>query len=223
MRRVAGQAAPELSQYRRPRGFVSSARTFRPWRAGRVNRGERLVGDDQPYELKPWRWRTCGGGPPSRRLLDRIKVERISEFHSDMLAHFMPSTTNMYAHDRRPASGRGDRRRRWRCDRPGARATSGDFEEEGQPLEGGESDPRAQRRREARRRAGAKTRRPRRRCGDCGSGLFLAFRHQEPAPSPTHHATRRTSKGGSDRQEHPKITRAMGWSTAAAASSPCEQ
>src|SRR5947208_6260316 len=87
MKRVAGKLRLELSQYRDLEAFAQFGSDLDPETQAALNRGERLVQMLKQDELKPWEvadevaavYSGTGG------YLDRIKVGRIPEFHSDML------------------------------------------------------------------------------------------------------------------------------------------
>src|SRR5436190_4106126 len=88
MRRVAGKLRLELSQYRDLEAFAQFGSDLDPETQAALARGERLVAMLNQVELKPWApedevaavYSGTGG------FLDRIKVERIPDFHEQMLA-----------------------------------------------------------------------------------------------------------------------------------------
>src|ERR687888_48183 len=88
MRKVAGKLRLELSQYRDLEAFAQFGSDLDPETQAALGRGERLVQMLNQDELKPWEvqdevaavYSGTGG------YLDRIKVERIPEFHGQMLA-----------------------------------------------------------------------------------------------------------------------------------------
>src|ERR687883_442402 len=87
MKKVAGRLRLELSQYRELEAFAQFGSDLDPETQKSLNRGERLVETLNQDELKPWKvadqvaaiYSGTGG------YLDRIKVERIQEFHEALL------------------------------------------------------------------------------------------------------------------------------------------
>jgi F-type H+-transporting ATPase subunit alpha len=87
MKKVAGRLRLELSQYRELEAFAQFGSDLDPETQKSLNRGERLVETLNQDELKPWGvadqvaaiYSGTGG------YLDRIKTERIREFHDMML------------------------------------------------------------------------------------------------------------------------------------------
>src|SRR3954466_3353769 len=87
MRKVAGRLRLELSQYRELEAFAQFGSDLDPETQRSLNRGERLVETLNQDELRPW-----GVGDQVAAIysgtggyLDRIKTERIKEFHDAML------------------------------------------------------------------------------------------------------------------------------------------
>src|SRR5437868_6634567 len=97
MKRVAGKLRLELSQYRDLEAFAQFGSDLDPETQAALNRGERLVQMLNQVELKPWEmsdevaavYSGTGG------YLDRIKVERIPEFHEQMLARLHSSAEDV--------------------------------------------------------------------------------------------------------------------------------
>src|SRR5919201_591188 len=97
MKRVAGKLRLELSQYRDLEAFAQFGSDLDPETQAALNRGERLVQMLNQDELKPWAmedevaavYSGTGG------FLDRIKVERIPEFHEQMLARLHSSSEDV--------------------------------------------------------------------------------------------------------------------------------
>jgi F-type H+-transporting ATPase subunit alpha len=142
MKRVAGKLRLELSQYRDLEAFAQFGSDLDPETQAALARGERLVQMLNQVELKPWAmedevaavYSGTGG------YLDRIKVERISEFHSDMLAQLHSQHDDLM---RKIAEGNWDDEIENALGDAIATALDDfgpDFDEEGQPLEEGESD-----------------------------------------------------------------------------------
>ena len=142
MKRVAGKLRLELSQYRDLEAFAQFGSDLDPETQAALARGERLVQMLNQVELKPWAvedevaavYSGTGG------YLDRIKVERISEFHSDMLAQLHSQHDDLM---HKIAEGNWDDEIENALGEAIATALDDfgpDFDEEGQPLEEGESD-----------------------------------------------------------------------------------
>jgi F-type H+-transporting ATPase subunit alpha len=142
MKRVAGTLRLELSQYRDLEAFAQFGSDLDPETQAALNRGERLVQMLNQDELKPWDvadevaavYSGTGG------FLDRIKVERIGEFHSDMLAHLHAEQDELM---QKIAEGNWDDEIEQQLGDAIAQSLDDfgpDFDEEGQPLEEGESD-----------------------------------------------------------------------------------
>jgi F-type H+-transporting ATPase subunit alpha len=142
MRRVAGKLRLELSQYRDLEAFAQFGSDLDPETQAALNRGERLVAMLNQNELKPWAMEdeVAAVYSGTAGFLDRIKVERISEFHSDMLAHLHAEQDDLM---RKIADGEWDEEIEKALGDAIAQALDDfgpDFDEEGQPLEEGESD-----------------------------------------------------------------------------------
>ena len=142
MKRVAGKLRLELSQYRDLEAFAQFGSDLDPETQAALARGERLVQMLNQVELRPWAvedevaavYSGTGG------YLDRIKVERISEFHSDMLAQLHSQHDDLM---HKIAEGNWDDEIENALGEAIATALDDfgpDFDEEGQPLEEGESD-----------------------------------------------------------------------------------
>jgi F-type H+/Na+-transporting ATPase subunit alpha len=142
MKRVAGKLRLELSQYRDLEAFAQFGSDLDPETQAALNRGERLVQMLNQDELKPWEmadevaavYSGTGG------YLDRIKVERIPDFHEQMLARLHSSAEDVM---KKIADGQWDDDIENALGNAIAEALDDfgpDFDEEGQPLEEGESD-----------------------------------------------------------------------------------
>jgi F-type H+-transporting ATPase subunit alpha len=142
MKRVAGKLRLELSQYRDLEAFAQFGSDLDPETQAALNRGERLVAMLNQVELHPWEmtdevaavYAGTGG------FLDRIKVERIQDFQEQMLARLHSEHEDLM---KKLADGEWDDE--IENDLAGAIAQAlddfgPDFDEEGQPLEEGESD-----------------------------------------------------------------------------------
>jgi F-type H+-transporting ATPase subunit alpha len=137
MRKVAGKLRLELSQYRDLEAFAQFGSDLDAETQAALGRGARLVEALNQDELKPWAiedevaavYSGTGG------FLDRIKIERIDEFHDMMLAHLHASRDELM---RKIAAGD------WNDQIEEELATAieealndfgPDFDEEGEPLE----------------------------------------------------------------------------------------
>src|SRR5947199_3235503 len=140
MKRVAGKLRLELSQYRDLEAFAQFGSDLDPETQAALNRGERLVEMLNQDELKPWEmadevaavYSGTGG------YLDRIKVERIPDFHEQMLARLHSSAEDVM---KKIAGGEWDDDIENALGNAIAEALDDfgpDFDEEGQPLEEGE-------------------------------------------------------------------------------------
>src|SRR5438874_2148023 len=142
MKKVAGKLRLDLSQYRELEAFAQFGSELDEDTQRTLARGERLVETLNQNELSPWAvedqvaaiYSGTGGW------LDRIKVERIREFH-EMLLQRLHSE-----HDetmRKVAGGDWDDALEEELGKAIAEAIDDfgpDFDEEGNPLEEGESD-----------------------------------------------------------------------------------
>jgi F-type H+-transporting ATPase subunit alpha len=142
MKRVAGKLRLELSQYRDLEAFAQFGSDLDPETQRSLARGERLVEMLNQKERKPLStadqvasiYAGTGG------LLDRIKVERIPEFHEQMLARLHSSAEDVM---KKISAGEWDEQIEEHLGNAIAEALDDfgpDFDEEGQPLEEGESD-----------------------------------------------------------------------------------
>jgi len=142
MKKVAGKLRLELSQFRELEAFSQFGSELDPETQATLARGERLVELLNQDELKPWK--------PSHQVaaiysgtggyLDRIKVERVREFHESMLQRLDSEESGLM-----DKLGEGD----WddsieeQLGNAIAEAIDDfgpDFDKEGNPIEEGESD-----------------------------------------------------------------------------------
>ena len=142
MRRVAGRLRLELSQFRELEAFAQFGSELDPETQQTLARGQRLVEMLNQAELAPWPvedqvaaiYSGTGG------YLDRIKVERVGEFHEAMLQRLHSEQDDLM---QRIAGGEwGDEVEQQLGDAI-AEAIDDfgpDFDEEGEPIEEGESD-----------------------------------------------------------------------------------
>jgi F-type H+/Na+-transporting ATPase subunit alpha len=87
MRKVAGKLRLELSQYRELEAFAQFGSELDPETQATLARGQRLVETLNQTELQPWTMPDMVAAvlSGSAGALDRIKVERVEEFHSFLL------------------------------------------------------------------------------------------------------------------------------------------
>jgi F-type H+-transporting ATPase subunit alpha len=142
MKKVAGKLRLELSQYRELEAFAQFGSELDAETQATLSRGERLVETLNQDELKPWKpadqvaaiYSGTGG------YLDRIKVERVSEFQRSLVERLHSEESELME-----KIGTGD----WDDDiekKLGDAIAEAiddfgpDFDEEGNPIEEGESD-----------------------------------------------------------------------------------
>jgi F-type H+-transporting ATPase subunit alpha len=137
MKKVAGKLRLELSQYRDLEAFAQFGSDLDPETQAALARGERLVEALNQDELKPWSvedevaavYSGTGG------YLDRIKTERIAEFHEHMLALLHAEHDELM---QKIAAGEWDDQIEEELGKAIETAIEDfgpDFDEEGQPLE----------------------------------------------------------------------------------------
>jgi F-type H+-transporting ATPase subunit alpha len=142
MRKVAGRLRLELSQYRELEAFAQFGSDLDPETQRALNRGERLVETLNQDELKPWSvgdqvaaiYSGTGG------YLDRIKTERVSEFHQALIQRLHAEHSDLM---NKINEGQWDDQIEEALGKAIAEAIDDfgpDFDEEGNPLEEGESD-----------------------------------------------------------------------------------
>ncbi|MEA2475136.1 MAG: F-type H+/Na+-transporting ATPase subunit alpha, partial [Thermoleophilaceae bacterium] len=142
MKKVAGKLRLELSQYRELEAFAQFGSELDQETQRTLARGERLVETLNQDELKPWSledqvaaiYSGTGG------YLDRIKVERVSEFHEAMLPRLHSENDDLM---QKIAGGDWDDSIEEALGNAIAEAIDDfgpDFDAEGNPLEEGESD-----------------------------------------------------------------------------------
>jgi F-type H+-transporting ATPase subunit alpha len=142
MKKVAGKLRLELSQYRELEAFAQFGSELDPETQATLARGERLVEMLNQTELAPWKvedqvaaiYSGTGG------YLDRIKVERISDFHEQMIQRLRSENEDLL---KKIAAGEWDDSTEEALRNAIAEAIDDfgpDFDEEGNPLEEGESD-----------------------------------------------------------------------------------
>jgi F-type H+-transporting ATPase subunit alpha len=142
MRKVAGRLRLELSQYRELEAFAQFGSDLDADTQATLNRGARLVEALNQDERSPWPiedqvaaiYSGTGG------YLDRIKVERIREFHEMMLQRLHSESSDLMD---QIAEGEWDDSIEGRLGDAIAEAIDDfgpDFDAEGNPIEEGESD-----------------------------------------------------------------------------------
>jgi F-type H+/Na+-transporting ATPase subunit alpha len=142
MRKTAGKLRLELSQYRELEAFAQFGSDLDADTQATLNRGARLVEALNQDERDPWPienqvaaiYSGTGG------YLDRIKVERIREFHEGMLQRLHSEDSDLME---RIANGEWDDSIEERLGNSIAEAIDDfgpDFDAEGNPIEAGESD-----------------------------------------------------------------------------------
>jgi F-type H+-transporting ATPase subunit alpha len=142
MRKVAGRLRLELSQYRELEAFAQFGSDLDPETQRALARGERLVEMLNQDELKPWApadqvaaiYSGTGG------YLDRIKTDRVKEFHEFLLQRLHAEQAELIA---KINDGVWDESVEEPLGKAIAEAIDDfgcDFDEEGQPIEEGESD-----------------------------------------------------------------------------------
>jgi F-type H+/Na+-transporting ATPase subunit alpha len=142
MKKVAGKLRIELSQYRELEAFAQFGSELDASTQATLARGERLVETLNQNELRPWKqadqvaaiYSGTGG------FLDRIKVERVADFHETLLQRLHAEEADLMS-----TLNAGD----WsdEIEQQLGKAIADaiddfgpDFDAEGQPLEAGESD-----------------------------------------------------------------------------------
>jgi F-type H+-transporting ATPase subunit alpha len=142
MKKVAGKLRLELSQYRELESFAQFGSELDADTQATLSRGERLVETLNQDELKPWGaadqvaaiYSGTGG------YLDRIKVDRIKEFHEALLQRLHSENSDLM--DKLREGDWGDEIEEELGSAIGDAIDDfgPDFDEEGNPIEEGESD-----------------------------------------------------------------------------------
>jgi F-type H+/Na+-transporting ATPase subunit alpha len=142
MKKVAGKLRLELSQYRELEAFAQFGSELDPETQATLARGERLVETLNQNELSPWSvedqvaaiYSGTGG------YLDRIKVERVRDFHDTLLQRLHSENDDLM---QKIANGEWDDDLEKQLGDAISDAIDDfgcDFDAEGNPLEEGESD-----------------------------------------------------------------------------------
>src|SRR4051812_32833334 len=137
MKRVAGKLRLELSQFRDLEAFAQFGSDLDPETQAALARGERLVEALNQDELKPWSVEdeVAAVYSGTSGYLDRIKTERIDEFHEAMLAGLHSEHDELM---QKIAGGEWDDQIEEELGKAIEQAIEDfgpDFDEEGQPLE----------------------------------------------------------------------------------------
>jgi F-type H+-transporting ATPase subunit alpha len=142
MKKVAGKLRLDLSQYRELESFAQFGSDLDQDTQQSLNRGERLVETLKQEEMKPWpiEDQVAAIYSGSAGYLDRIKVDRIADFHSGLLARLHSEKGDLMD---KVADGEWDDGIEDEMGKAIAEAIDDfgpDFDEEGNPVEEGESD-----------------------------------------------------------------------------------
>jgi F-type H+-transporting ATPase subunit alpha len=142
MKKVAGKLKIELSQYRELESFAQFGSDLDPDTQATLSRGERLVEMLNQDELKPWAIEDQVAAVLSGTggHLDRIKTDRIPDFHEHMLQRLHSEQSDLLD---KVAGGDWDDNTEEQLNEAIAEAVDDfgpDFDEEGNELEEGESD-----------------------------------------------------------------------------------
>jgi F-type H+/Na+-transporting ATPase subunit alpha len=142
MKKVAGKLRLDLSQYRELESFAQFGSELDAETQATLNRGERLVELLKQDELKPWKVEdeVAAIYSGSAGYLDRINVERVGEFHENMLARLHSEESDLMG---KIADGEWDDDIEEKLGDAIAEAIDDfgpDLHEDGTPVEEGESD-----------------------------------------------------------------------------------
>src|SRR3954453_16019685 len=142
MKKVAGKLRLDLSQYRELESFAQFGSDLDQDTQQSLNRGERLVETLKQEEMKPWpiEDQVAAIYSGSAGYLDRIKVDRIADFHSGLLARLHSEKGDLMD---KVAEGEWDDGIEDELGMAIAEAIDDfgpDFDEEGNEVEEGESD-----------------------------------------------------------------------------------
>jgi F-type H+/Na+-transporting ATPase subunit alpha len=142
MRKVAGRLRLELSQYRELEAFAQFGSDLDADTQATLSRGARLVESLNQDERSPWPienqvaaiYSGTGG------YLDRIKTERVSDFHESMLQRLRSEDSDLMDQLREGEWDDSIESRLGDCVAEAIDDFGPDFDAEGNPLEEGESD-----------------------------------------------------------------------------------
>src|SRR3954468_14894459 len=142
MKKVAGRLRLELSQYRELEAFAQFGSDLDPETQRALNRGERLVETLNQNELKPWTVadQVAAIYSGTSGSLDRIKTERIREFHDAMLQRLHSEQSDLMNKINAGDWDDGMEEQLGKAIAESIDDFGPDFDEEGNELEEGESD-----------------------------------------------------------------------------------
>jgi F-type H+-transporting ATPase subunit alpha len=142
MKKVAGKLRIELSQYRELEAFAQFGSELDAETQAQLRRGERLVATLNQDELRPWKpadqvaaiYAGTGG------YLDRIKLERVDEFQRNLIDRLRSEQGDLMEKLAEGDWGDEIEKRLGDAIAEALDDFGADFDEEGNPLEEGESD-----------------------------------------------------------------------------------
>jgi F-type H+-transporting ATPase subunit alpha len=142
MKKVAGKLRLDLSQYRELESFAQFGSELDAETQATLNRGERLVELLKQDELNPWKVEdeVAAIYSGTAGYLDRIEVERVRDFHEQMLSRLHSEESDLMG---KIADGEWDDDIEEKLGAAIAESIDDfgpDFHEDGTPLEEGESD-----------------------------------------------------------------------------------
>ncbi len=142
MKEVAGKLRLDLSQYRELESFAQFGSELDADTQATLSRGERLVETLNQDELKPWKvqHQVAAIFSGTAGYLDRIKVERVGEFHESLLQRLDAEESDLME---QIADGTWEdeiEKKLGEAVRDAIDDFGPDFDEEGNELEEGESD-----------------------------------------------------------------------------------
>jgi F-type H+-transporting ATPase subunit alpha len=142
MKKVAGKLRLDLSQYRELEAFAQFGSELDADTQATLHRGERLVESLNQDELKPWKPadQVAAIYSGTAGYLDRIKVDRVREFHENLLSRLHSEKSDLME---KIGSGDWDDSIEEELGKEIADAIDdfgADFDEELHPIEEGESD-----------------------------------------------------------------------------------
>jgi F-type H+-transporting ATPase subunit alpha len=142
MKKVAGRLRIDLSQYRDLEAFAQFGSDLDAETQATLNRGERLVEALNQDELKPWpvEDEVAAIYSGTAGYLDRIKVDRISDFHQSMRERLHAEYGDLMSKIADGDWEEGTESALGEAIKEAIDDFGPDFDEEGNPLEEGESD-----------------------------------------------------------------------------------
>ena len=142
MKKVAGKLRLDLSQYRELESFAQFGSELDADTQATLARGERLVETLNQDELKPWKiqHQVAAIFSGTAGYLDRIKVERVGEFHESMLQRLDAEESDLMEQIADGTWEDETEEKLGEAIRDAIDDFGPDFDEEGNELEEGESD-----------------------------------------------------------------------------------